>query len=198
MLTNDFNSYYFFTSYNTAPFYAQPIIADYGGVKGRQTGMRVRVLGTVTYLHSVTFYDSLGRVIQTRGANISPGGYDVVTTQYDFSGKPLRVLHRQEKGGWSKDRWATSERLVFGKGKLWQHNLTLTAPRESGRADDVRQRPRLPAGTYLIRIYIDGSQRLKKEYPAELDQREFVADVRVDSKWPEGYQAMTVISFPQK
>jgi hypothetical protein len=107
-------------------------------------------------------------------------------------------LYRQENGGWSKDRWATSERQVFGKGKLWQHNLTLTAPRDSQRANEIRKAQKLPPGTYLLRIYVDGHERLKRDYPTELDQREFVAEIRVDSQWPDGYQAMTVVAFPKK
>lgn len=122
-----------------------------------------------------------------------PEKYDQQLLQVD--------LYRQDqkaKSGWSKDRWATSERLVFGKGKLWQHNLTLTAPRGSKRADEIRKTQILPPGKYLIRIYVDGNERLKKEYPTELDQRELIAEIPVDSPWPESYGRMTNVPFPKK
>ena len=53
------------------------------------TGMKVKILGTTTYLYAVTFYDEFGRVIQTRSSN-STGGYESQTHQYDFEGKILR------------------------------------------------------------------------------------------------------------
>lgn len=94
----DINASFFYTTYNTSPQFAQQAVADYVGARGRQTGLKQRVFGTSTYLKSVSFFDDHGRVIQTQKENLS-GGYDQVTTQFDFSGKPLRVLHRQSKAG---------------------------------------------------------------------------------------------------
>jgi RHS repeat-associated protein len=103
MYTGDITSSFFYTSpssFNVAPQYPQQILADYANVRGLPTGSKVRVLGTTTYLYSVTFYDDDKRVIQVRHGNISgSSGYDHITTQYDFSGKPLRVMHRHEKAG---------------------------------------------------------------------------------------------------
>lgn len=96
--TADITSTFFILAYNQAPYYAQPMNMDTIHVRGKQTGARIRILGTGTYMHSVIFYDQSGRIMQQRGANIS-GGFDIFTTQYDFSGKPLRVMHRQQKGG---------------------------------------------------------------------------------------------------
>lgn len=47
---------------------------------------------------SSMLYDEKGRVIQTKTRNAT-GGIDIVTTQYDFSGKPLQSLLRQQKAG---------------------------------------------------------------------------------------------------
>jgi RHS repeat-associated protein len=95
----DLTSNFFYTTYNTSPQYAQPVIPDYNNMIGKPTGSKVRVFGTSTYLNSVIFYDDRGRVIQTQKANISGGssGFDQVTTQYDFAGRPLCVMHRQSK-----------------------------------------------------------------------------------------------------
>ena len=57
------------------------------------------MLGTAgQFLYTVNFYDEKGRVIQTQSVNIT-GGKDIETTQYDFSGMPLRVLQQYEKKG---------------------------------------------------------------------------------------------------
>lgn len=56
----------------------------------------MRIFGTGTFLYSTMFYDAEGRVIQTQEGNLG-GGRTVITMQYDFSGKLLRKLSRQEK-----------------------------------------------------------------------------------------------------
>ncbi len=95
---NTSNSSYFITTYNTSPLYAQPITASYA-LKGQATGSKVKVLNTVnTYLYTVSFYDERGRAIQVQSINAS-GGRDILTTQYDFSGKPLRLLQQHSKAG---------------------------------------------------------------------------------------------------
>src|SRR6202012_4714014 len=55
------------------------------------TGHMAKVIGsTNTYLYSNVFYDDHSREVQTQSINYS-GGVDTLTTQVDFSGKPLRV-----------------------------------------------------------------------------------------------------------
>lgn len=83
------NSTNFITSYNTSPYYAQPLTAN-TVTSGLVTGMKVRILGSSNYLYTVTFYDEFGRVIQTRSTNITNNGYESQTNQYDFEGKLLR------------------------------------------------------------------------------------------------------------
>ncbi len=92
------NNDYFITSYNAAPAYALPLAANYN-IKGLPTGIKLKVLGTTNqFIYSVLFYDEKGRAIQSQVINIS-GGKDITTTQYDFSGKPLRSLIQHNKGG---------------------------------------------------------------------------------------------------
>lgn len=117
-----------------------------------------------------------------------PDRYDKMLLQAD--------VYRREGGGWSKDRWASSDRPVFGKGKLWQHTLSLTAPRGSERAGEIRRRPTLPPGRYLVRLYIDQKGELGRDFRREMGEGEFVGEVELDGRWPEGYGAMTVIRFP--
>lgn len=119
-----------------------------------------------------------------------PEQYDQMVLQVD--------LYRWDDtaGRWSQERWASGDRQVFGKGKLWQQHLSITAPRESPRAEDIRKQPVLPPGKYLAKIYVDRENKLAEKYPAELGEDDFVGQVEIKSRWPQGYQQMTVARFP--
>lgn len=117
-----------------------------------------------------------------------PAKYDEMLLQAD--------LYRQTDAGWSEFRVATSDRPVFGSGNLWQHSLSLTAPRGSKWAEEIKSQ-RLPAGRYLMKLYIDQTGKLEKDFNAELGQDEFVGQVEVECRWPAGYGQMTVVKFPE-
>jgi RHS repeat-associated protein len=88
----------FFTTYNGSPDFAQEINQS-SQTKGLTTWTKVKVLGTTsTFLYSVSLYDEKGRAIQSKSTNIS-GGTDIVTTQYDFSGKMLRTHVQHQRSG---------------------------------------------------------------------------------------------------
>lgn len=117
-----------------------------------------------------------------------------IPTKYDQ--RLLQVdLYRQTDSGWSEFRVATSDRPVFGKGKLWQHSLSLTAPRDSQWAKSMLSK-RLPPGKYLVKLYIDQTGKLQDDFTAELGKQDFIAQVEVESRWPVGYGKMTVVQFP--
>lgn len=99
MATNNTgNGSYFITGYNTFPTYAVPM-TPFPVTRGMVTGNMTKVLGTsAQYLYSESFYDDRGRVIQMQRINYT-GAVDTVTTQYCFTGKPLRVLLGQAKAG---------------------------------------------------------------------------------------------------
>jgi hypothetical protein len=115
-----------------------------------------------------------------------PGEFDKRLLQVD--------LFRSTKTGWSAFRVATSDRAVFGAQNLWQHSLSLTAPRGSSWAEEIRS-ARLPAGRYLLKLYIDRTGRLERDFTAELGEQDFVGQVEVEGKWPAGYGQMTVVKF---
>ena len=100
--------------------------------------------------------------------------------------------------GWSKERVATGDRLIFGKGGLWQQHLSLTAARGSQRATELQRSQQLPAGRYLVKISIDRDGKLQKDFRNELTDGDVVGQVEVETKWPAGYGAMTVVKFPQR
>lgn len=118
-----------------------------------------------------------------------PESYDQKLLQAD--------LYRWTGDGWYEHRVGTSDRLVFGKGKLWQHSLSLTAQRGSEWANEMESK-RLPGGRYLVKLYIDQTGKLQKDYRAEMDENEFVGEVEVDSEWPVGYGKMTTVAFPDE
>lgn len=120
-----------------------------------------------------------------------PAEYDKLVLQVDL------FRWNERTGKWSEDRWATGDRPIFGGGELWQQHLSVTAPRGDERAKWAG-RPRLPAGKYLAKIYIDRGGKLAKDYSAELDQSDLVGTVEVTSDWAEGYGRMTVAKFPRE
>ena len=96
---------------------------------------------------------------------------------------------------WEPAPVAVSDRVVWGKGKLWQHNLTLLAAKGSGRVAAWRAgTPSLPAGKYLVKVYLDADGRLAKDWTATLGDADFAGQGEFDTKWPEGYGAMTAVS----
>ncbi|MBK7883011.1 MAG: hypothetical protein IPJ81_03760 [Chitinophagaceae bacterium] len=91
------NATNFITSYNTAPLYAQQLIKSSQTIN-KVTWAKVKVLGTADYLNTVMFYDEKGRLIQQQSTNVT-GAIDIITTQYDWSGKVLRSHQHQKKAG---------------------------------------------------------------------------------------------------
>jgi RHS repeat-associated protein len=83
------------TEYNTEAGYG----AQYtGGYKGLLTGTLTAQMnydGTTdsTYLYSVMYYDSRGRLIQTKGSNHLTGGIEKKYITYNFTGQPIQRKH---------------------------------------------------------------------------------------------------------
>jgi hypothetical protein len=94
---------------------------------------------------------------------------------------------------WEAEPCATSDRGVWGKGKLWQHTLTLLAARGSERAKAWKEKSALPRGKYLVKVYVDADGRLAKDWKATLGPDDYVGQAEVESGWPTGYGQMTVI-----
>ena len=135
-------------------------------------------------------------------SRVSDVWFKLTDVPESFDKQLLQVdLYRWDDGtkaGWSKDRWATADRQVFGKGRLWQHSLSLIAPRDSDRMQELLAHQILPPGRYLVKIYVDKSGRLEKDWQTELGDSDFVGQVEVDSHWPVGYGNMTSATFPAR
>jgi len=95
---------------------------------------------------------------------------------------------------WESEPIATSDRKVWGGGKLWQHSLTLLAAKDSERAAAWRRSgPSLPPGRYLVKVYVDVEGRLAGDWKATLGGGDYVGQAEVNTAWPEGYGRMTVL-----
>lgn len=98
------------------------------------------------------------------------------------------------KKAWGDTPVAVSDRVVSGKAKLWQHNLTLLAEKGTERAKAWRAgKPTLPEGKYLLRVYLDGEGKLTKDWKAVLGDADFGGQVEFAAKWRAGYGAMTAV-----
>jgi RHS repeat-associated protein len=91
-----YDSYLLSADNNTYPY--PQALSQSSAIKGLVTGTAIKILGTNTFLYSVNSYDDKGRIIQNQQTNNS-GGLDLLTTQYSFSGQPLLLAQKQEKGG---------------------------------------------------------------------------------------------------
>ena len=100
----------------------------------------------------------------------------------------------EKAGDWESTPIATTDRRVFGKGKLWQHSVTLLAAVGSDRAKAWKAgKASLPEGRYLIKVFVDANGRLEKDWKAGLGEKDYVGQIEVQSDWREGYGKMTEV-----
>jgi hypothetical protein len=96
-------------------------------------------------------------------------------------------------GTWEAKPVATTDRKAWGKGKIFQHTLTLLAEPGTERAKSFASKPVLPPGKYLLRVYLDLDDRLSKDWKATLGEKDYVGEVEIPrAAWREGYGQMTV------
>ncbi len=108
----------------------------------------------------------------------------------------VRVFAYDEKAkGWEAEPVAVSDRVVWGKGKLWQHTVTLLAGKGSERAKAWQKgTPTLLEGKYLVKVYVDSADKLTKDWKATLGDDEYAGQAEVRGKWRSGYGAMTEVN----
>ena len=81
-------------------------------VKGQVTGSRTQVLGENKYLNTVIYYDERYRVVQTVTDNYT-GGFDRVTTEYDFAGRVLRTQQTHRRGTGSFEDLVVNQSFTY-------------------------------------------------------------------------------------
>ena len=123
-------------------------------------GGRKMVIGDRSYKQFRRFIDDYaamaqGQYKQTDQLPVQSSEVSAVTDiWFKITGVPAKYhkmllqvdLYRQTDSG-SELRVATSDRPVFGPKNLWQHSLSLTAPRGSKWATEIESK-RLPPGRY--------------------------------------------------
>ena len=103
-----------------------------------------------------------------------------------------------KRGAWETEPVATSDRVSSAKARLWQHTVTLLAAPGSGRAQAwAKGKPGLPAGKYLVKVYVSPDDTLKKDWKAKPGADEYVGEIEIQAQWREGYGAMTVADAAQ-
>ncbi|HYH63314.1 MAG TPA: hypothetical protein VD866_01305 [Urbifossiella sp.] len=121
----------------------------------------------------------------------------ITNTPPDWGDKLLQAdVHAWDAAAkrWEAAPVATSDRVVWGKGKAWQHTLTLLAAPGSEREKAwSKGKAALPAGKYLVKVYVDRDGRAATDWRMTLGAAEYVGAVEVESRWPEGYGAMTAV-----
>jgi RHS repeat-associated protein len=117
--STSYDSYLLTASDATWPY--PQAVTQTAQLKGMVTGTRTKVLGTSTYLYSVSFYDEKARVVQAQSINVS-GGTDIVTTQYSFSGAPLISIVKNEKSGTNSQTSILLTRTTYDE--LWRVSKT--------------------------------------------------------------------------
>ncbi len=94
---------------------------------------------------------------------------------------------------WEPRPVATSDRMVFGKGRLWQHSLLLLAEPGSQQAKAFDRQPRLPAGKYLVRVYVDTQGLMQQDWQRTWTDAEIAGALEIETAWPPGYGSMTIV-----
>lgn len=154
--SNTSNTAYFYTPSNTSFPYPQAIVQS-AMTRGMITGSKTEVLGSngAQYLHTVSFYDSKGRIIQTQGTNIT-GGVDKATTQYSWTGLTLRILDQHAKSGVNaQTHLSVTKRTYDHGGRL----LTVTKTMSSTISPITVNSPEKTIATYT---YNEAGQHVNK------------------------------------
>ncbi len=101
--------------------------------------------------------------------------------------------------GWSAKPAATAENPINGAKGLWQSMIATLAPRGSQRAKQMREGKTapLPAGKYLVRIFIDRRDKAKHDRDYQMGPEDFYGEVEIDGRWPAGYQPPKIIEAPK-
>lgn len=191
---------------------SSPVLTKPAGIEEHGGGPKFLV-GSTTYGNFAMFLNDYaaianGKYKAPRDLPEPPRELILLTEQHlrivdipaNANDKPLQVdIYRwdQENRRWSETRWATAFNRVNGKRRMWQSPISLAAPTVSPRANESRKLTRLPAGSYLAKIYIDQEGRTQENPQYKLGQREFVGQAKIKGNWPPGYQRPKAIDFPK-
>ncbi|HIA19258.1 MAG TPA: hypothetical protein EYN70_07565 [Planctomycetaceae bacterium] len=86
----------------------------------------------------------------------------------------------------------------MGRRKMWQSMVVAVAPRESTRAKTLKPEQPLPPGQYLVKIYVDRHDKLKKNRDAELGAADFYGAVQIRGAWKVGSKPPKIVHAPAR
>ena len=102
---NDISSW----GYGYTEVYTDNLNPQTNAVKGMVTGVKTKVLDTGTWLYTVNYYDKYGQLLQQYQTN-PDGGYNRVTTAYNFTGQPVKQhVHHEKDSSPSSEEIVTTE-----------------------------------------------------------------------------------------
>ena len=114
-----------------------------------------------------------------------------------LNGKLLRAdIYRVIGDRISEYPWAVGEGPVAKKKDMWQSMIFAIAPRESARANELKQDEPIPGGSYVIRIYIDRDGKTHHNRDYEMGEAEFFGRVRIHGPWKPGYKEPKIVHAP--
>ena len=99
ILTINYYDDYDFDLAGTATAHTAFSVTTTGEVKGLATGTKVKVLGTNSWITTVSFYDEKGRSIYTYSRNEYLNTTDKISSELDFLGRPTKVRTAHSKAG---------------------------------------------------------------------------------------------------
>jgi hypothetical protein len=125
----------------------------------------------------------------------------IVDLPKQFDKNLLKVdLYRWTDDGWAATRVATAENPINGKQNAWQSMVFALAPRGSQRSVGLQsaEKALLPAGRYLVKIYIDRQDRVKQDRDYVLGEADLYGHAEIDGDWAPGYQPPKIVRAPAR
>jgi RHS repeat-associated protein len=164
------NGTYFNTNYGAAPYPVQ--ISQSTQLQGQVTGKIVSTLTSPSQnLYSYNIYDNRGRIIQNSNINVS-GGTDVVTNQYDFSGKVIRTLVSHVKAGSNPQNHLILTEMTYDPmGRLQQIQKSVTSTVQGITLST-------PLTTVATDSYSELGQLSKKAFENNLETMQYDYNIR--------------------
>lgn len=115
-----------------------------------------------------------------------------------FAEKLLQVdLYCWTDAGWAKQRVATADGPV-GKQQQWQNIVAVVAPRGSAAAREALRTRQLPAGRYLMRVYVDRHDQRRENADYKFTPADMLGEIEIQGDWPPGYQPPKIVEMPHR
>lgn len=100
----------------------------------------------------------------------------------------MRVdLYAETENGWSKHRVATADSPVAKDKLMWQGIMWTVAPADEMPAKNLGNQ------RYQARIFVDRSDRMKKDPKARFNNDDFVGTVEFEGVWKPGWKEPKIV-----